>query len=62
MLQDLGERNATSDLDLEGDPVNADAHRIIEGEAEGGLGVKEDDHGLHIPRMVAELFQRVDTN
>ena len=62
MLQDLGERSATSDLDLEGDSVNANVHRIIEGEAEGGLGVEEDDRGLHIPRLVAELFQRVDTN
>ena len=62
MLQDLGERSATSDSDLEGDSINANVHRIIEGEAEGGLGVEEDDRGLHIPRLVAELFQRVDTN
>ena len=62
VLQDLGERSATSDSNLEGDSVNADVHQIVEGEAEDGLGVEEDDRGLHIPQLVAELFQRIDTN
>ena len=63
MLQDIGSRSYSSESELEGESINTHVPEIIELDPTGDAqGIEEDDRGLHISRMLAELFERVDTN